>query len=103
MINITFNNAKRTLTVEGHANYAESGKDIVCSAISVLTDTLIKTLKSHEQTALRISIHTLRVEGDSKNIQAKSPSNSSFVHIIQTMKYSRKLYVGFCCYISLNE
>lgn len=63
LINITFNNAKRTLTVEGHANYAEKGKDIVCSAISVLTDTLYKTLKSYEQTALREPVKLKEKDG----------------------------------------
>lgn len=28
------------LTTDGHANYAEKGKDIVCSAVSVLVQTL---------------------------------------------------------------
>lgn len=32
------------ITVEGHANYAEYGKDIVCSAVSILVQTLIKNL-----------------------------------------------------------
>ena len=30
--------------VKGHAGYAESGKDIVCAAISTLTDTLIESI-----------------------------------------------------------
>lgn len=32
------------LTIKGHAGYAPAGQDIVCSAISVLTQTLVNTL-----------------------------------------------------------
>ena len=33
------------ITVSGHACYAPKGKDIVCAAISTLTETLIESLK----------------------------------------------------------
>ena len=33
-----------TLNVQGHANYAESGKDIVCSAVSCLCISLANTM-----------------------------------------------------------
>ena len=32
------------ITVKGHAGYEEAGKDIVCAAISTLTETLIESL-----------------------------------------------------------
>lgn len=35
---------KLSLHVEGHANYAESGKDIVCAAVSCLCLSLANTL-----------------------------------------------------------
>lgn len=38
------NNLILTLYVKGHANYAESGKDIVCSAVSCLCISLANTL-----------------------------------------------------------
>ena len=34
------------LTVDGHANYAESGKDIICAAVSALTQGLIHSLEA---------------------------------------------------------
>lgn len=37
---------KSQITIKGHANYAEHGKDIVCSAVSVLVQTLIKSIES---------------------------------------------------------
>jgi uncharacterized protein YsxB (DUF464 family) len=41
MVAITFTEEgnKRIITINGHANYAEKGKDIVCSGISVLYQT----------------------------------------------------------------
>lgn len=38
---IEVNITQKGLTVEGHAGYAETGKDIVCAAVSALTQTLI--------------------------------------------------------------
>ena len=40
MINITFKPEAFELKLDGHANYEESGKDIVCSAVSTLFYTL---------------------------------------------------------------
>lgn len=36
----------KNFTVEGHSDYAEYGSDIVCSAVSVLTQTTIIGLKN---------------------------------------------------------
>lgn len=32
------------VNITGHANYAESGKDIVCAAVSILAQTLVVSL-----------------------------------------------------------
>ena len=36
---------KDGITVSGHANYAETGKDIVCAGVTALTQTLIRALE----------------------------------------------------------
>ena len=36
---------KNGVKIRGHANYAEYGKDIVCSAVSVLVQTLIQSVE----------------------------------------------------------
>lgn len=33
------------ITVSGHANYAEAGKDIVCAGVTALTQSLISSIK----------------------------------------------------------
>ncbi len=40
MISVDYDRKNLDLTVQGHAGYAEPGKDIVCSAVSILTSTL---------------------------------------------------------------
>lgn len=35
---------KDGITVAGHAEYAEAGKDIVCAGVTALTQTLIKSI-----------------------------------------------------------
>jgi uncharacterized protein YsxB (DUF464 family) len=46
MINIEFNPNAFTLDIKGHAGHGEKGKDIVCSAISILFYTLAESLHS---------------------------------------------------------
>lgn len=44
MITVTI--TENGLTIDGHAGYAEIGKDIVCAAVSSLTQGLIHSLKA---------------------------------------------------------
>ena len=45
MVEITFVPEKLSLSFHGHADYAEKGKDIVCSAVSTLFYTLVSSLE----------------------------------------------------------
>ena len=45
---ITVERTGYVLVVDGHANYAEPGQDIVCSAASILVYTLIDTLEQYK-------------------------------------------------------
>jgi uncharacterized protein YsxB (DUF464 family) len=49
MINITFNPQSLELEVTGHAGADEKGKDIVCSAVSMLFYTLADSLNRSEE------------------------------------------------------
>lgn len=49
---IVINVQQDIITVSGHAKYAEHGKDIVCAAISTLTQVLIASVE--ELTAAKI-------------------------------------------------
>ena len=54
MIEITFDPNNFELKIEGHAGQAEHGKDIVCSAVSILFYTLAETLS---QSAIMLEEH----------------------------------------------
>jgi hypothetical protein len=45
-INIFMEDGKINISAEGHANYAEHGKDIVCSAISAIVQTTVMGLQA---------------------------------------------------------
>lgn len=40
MIRIIYDRAKMTVTVRGHARFAEAGSDVVCAGVSALTDAM---------------------------------------------------------------
>lgn len=42
---ITIDRRANGITVQGHAQFAEMGKDIVCAGVSVLVQTLIESLE----------------------------------------------------------
>ena len=44
MIEVKFTPSEYKLEVSGHAGYAETGKDIICSAVSILFYTLAQSL-----------------------------------------------------------
>lgn len=55
MIRITYSSREPpALTIKGHANYAEYGKDIVCAAVSVLFETLVEALGNYTDDAYDI-------------------------------------------------
>ena len=43
---IVVNVSTTGITVDGHAGYAETGKDIICASVSVLTQGLVHSLES---------------------------------------------------------
>lgn len=44
------------IEIEGHAGYAEAGKDIVCAGVSALTQTLIKSIEDLTSDKIRYDI-----------------------------------------------
>lgn len=58
MINVTFTEMPRKLAlrVEGHAGYAESGKDIICSSASILAYTLASFLDGYPSVDKKVRI-----------------------------------------------
>lgn len=58
MITVTIKNDPYTIKVSGHANYEESGKDIVCSSVStavILSSNLIERFGDGEFVEVKVS------------------------------------------------
>ena len=53
---------KDGITVNGHANYAETGKDIVCAGVTALTQTLIRALEGLTKDEIEYEILTGKVD-----------------------------------------
>ena len=49
------NNLVNSITISGHSNYSESGKDIVCSAVSSIAITTVNAI-------LKINEHSIKYE-----------------------------------------
>lgn len=62
---------KDGITVNGHANYAETGKDIVCAGVTALTQTLIWSLKNLTRDEIECEISPGRTDIHYGNLSEK--------------------------------
>lgn len=58
----TVDENRYTLTILGHANYAEYGKDIVCAGVSSLVQALIGWLEENSWKAENVNVDTQNAE-----------------------------------------
>lgn len=56
------------ITVEGHAEYAEHGKDIVCAAVSVLAQNLIQSLRDLTRDSISYRVIPGHIDIEFKNL-----------------------------------
>lgn len=56
------------ITIDGHAGYAEAGKDIVCAGVTVLTENLIDSIESLTEDTIQYEISPGRVDIYYKNL-----------------------------------
>ena len=50
------------ITIDGHAGYAESGKDIVCAGVTALTENLIDSIESLTKDTIQYEISPGRAD-----------------------------------------
>ncbi|MEG0228779.1 MAG: ribosomal-processing cysteine protease Prp, partial [Lachnospiraceae bacterium] len=60
------------ITVSGHAGYAPQGQDIVCAAVTALTQTLIKAIQDLTADKIEYSISPGKVDIKYGNLSEKS-------------------------------
>lgn len=53
---------KEGVTVSGHANYAETGKDIACAGVTALTQTLIRSMEDLTRDEIKYEISPGRAD-----------------------------------------
>lgn len=71
------------IDITGHAGYSTDGPDIVCSACSVLTCTLMQTLKAMEDKGAVVNVTDVMHSGDIKvTFDAERPEPHTAVHTI---------------------
>ena len=56
------------ITIDGHAGYAEAGKDIVCAGVTALTENLIDSIESLTKDEIQYDISPGRVDIHFKNL-----------------------------------
>ena len=89
--------AQTGITVDGHAEYAETGKDIVCAAVSALTQTLIAGIKSLTEDRISYEIKPGKVNIVFENLskQAQLLVDSFFIGINEIITAYGEKYVRF--------
>lgn len=55
---VTYDTESFQINIEGHAGFAEVGKDIVCAACSCLSQTLVEAVSSEEDFAATVYINS---------------------------------------------
>ena len=81
------------LTVDGHAGYAETGNDIICAAVSALTQGLIHSMESLTDDRISYRIASGHVDIKYKNLseQGKLLIDSFFIAVSDIqMTYGEK-------------
>ena len=71
------------IEISGHAGYAEPGKDIVCAAVTALTQTLIQSIENLTDDKIEYRISPGKAEIEYRNLSEKSKTlvDSFFVGI----------------------
>lgn len=94
---IEVNITQTGLTVEGHAGYAETGKDIVCAAVSALTQTLIAGIESLTDDRISYEIKPGKVHINYKDLSERSQLlvDSFFIGISEIITAYGEEYVRF--------
>lgn len=83
------------ITVDGHAGYAETGKDIVCSAVSMLMQNLIRSIEALTDDQIGYRIEQGNIDIKYKNLSEKSRTlvDSFFIGISDIIRAYGEEYV----------
>ena len=76
---------KDGIQISGHADYAETGKDIVCAGVTALTQTLIGSIEDLTRDEIEYEILTGKVDIHYRNLskEGKLLVDSFFIGVCQ--------------------
>lgn len=76
------------ITVDGHAGYAEHGKDIVCASVSVLTQNLINSIEALTKDRISYEVAPAQIHIDYENLseQSKLLIDSFFIGVSEIQR-----------------
>ena len=77
MIHAIYDREAHKLTVKGHAQYAVHGKDIICSAVSILVFTLAQSVAELNEKKL-LDEQTIRLDDGDVEISCKGQFNRCY-------------------------
>lgn len=94
---IAINVSTTGIIVDGHAGYAEHGKDIVCAAVSVLTQNLINSIESLTIDMIDYEIDEGHIKIAYKDLSEKGRLlvDSFFIGISEIIRVYGEAYVQF--------
>ena len=83
------------LSVDGHAGYAETGNDIICAAVSALTQGLIHSMEAltDDRISYRIASGHVDIEYENLSEQGKLLIDSFFIAVSDTQMTYGEQYV----------
>ena len=86
---------ENSVTVDGHAGYAEKGKDIICAAVSVLAQSLIHSLQALTRDKISVEMDEGHVKIGYENLseQGKLLTDSFFIAVSDIQKAYGEKYV----------
>lgn len=86
---------KEGITVDGHANYAEPGKDVICAAVSVLAQNTLRSLKDLTKDVIKYQIVPGHIDIKYKNLSehGKVLVDSFFIGIVSIQESYGSEYV----------
>ena len=83
------------ITVNGHAGYAETGKDIICAAVSALTQNLIRSIEALTGDEISYQIQAGHIDINYKDLSEHGSLlvDSFFIGVSQIQKAYGSNYV----------
>lgn len=80
--------SEKCIEVNGHAGYAEHGKDIVCAGVSVLTQNLINSIKAFTDDVISYEVAPAQIHINYENLseQSKLLIDSFFIGVCEIQR-----------------